>query len=254
MCYDDKAQPPVPPGASGQASGENLVLTAKDGNQFAAFLARPENPREAQILIYPDVRGLHQFYKELALRFAEVGYTALAFDYFGRSAGLTERNDSFDFMPHVMQISPAGLISDVQSSLTYLRQAGGEQPVFAVGFCMGVSFVILNGTNAELNFAGLIPFYASLSRDIRGSGTVLDNADKVTAPVLGLFGGNDPGIPAEQVHELERKLQTAGQEHTVKIYDGAPHSFFDRRQTEYAEASSDAWQRILEFIAAHSSK
>src|SRR6476646_2229030 len=104
MCYDDQARPPVPPGDATPANGEDIVLTAADGTQFAAYFATPSNPSGSQIIIYPDVRGLHQFYKELALRFAEVGVTALALDYFGRTAGLTSRDDTFEYMPHVQQL------------------------------------------------------------------------------------------------------------------------------------------------------
>ena len=109
MCYDDRAHPPMLPagweGVGGGGSGEDVTLTAADGNKFAAFSARADQSKGAQILIYPDVRGLHQFYKELALRFADAGYTALAMDYFGRSAGLTARDESFEYMPHVGQMT-----------------------------------------------------------------------------------------------------------------------------------------------------
>src|SRR5579862_1102058 len=114
MCYDDDARPPLPPGADGKASGEDIVLTTSDGVQFAAYIARPEHPARAQVLIYPDVRGLHQFYKELALRFAEVGITALAIDYFGRTAGLTARDESFEFWPHVQQIQFLNFVEEAR--------------------------------------------------------------------------------------------------------------------------------------------
>src|SRR5215471_7260733 len=135
MCYDDNARPPLPPGANGQAKGEDLVLTAADGNRFAAYLARPSQPTGAQIVIYPDVRGLHQFYKELALRFAEVGITALAIDYFGRTAGLTARDDSFDFMPHVQKLQLDTIFADVAAALAHMRAgAGADRATFTVGF------------------------------------------------------------------------------------------------------------------------
>ena len=72
MCYSDEARPPSPPGDPGKATGEQIVLTASDGTKFHAFLALPEGEARHAIVIYPDVRGLHQFYRELALRFAEV--------------------------------------------------------------------------------------------------------------------------------------------------------------------------------------
>src|ERR1700674_1542548 len=111
---------------------------AEDGNRFYAYLAFPEHPSNAQVLIYPDVRGLHGFYKALALRFAEVGITALAIDYFGRTAGLTARDDSFEFMPHVQKMQLSSFFSDVNAALAQLRTgAQAKQPIFTVGFCMG---------------------------------------------------------------------------------------------------------------------
>src|SRR5436309_13616975 len=125
MCYDDNASPPSPPGESGSAYGEDIILTAADGNRFAAYSARPANPKAAEVLIYPDVRGLHQFYKELALRFAEVGITALAIDYFCRSAGNGPRDDSFDYRIHVPKIELHTFFQDVQAGVAYLREGSG---------------------------------------------------------------------------------------------------------------------------------
>lgn len=252
MCYDDQAQPPAAPDANGQAHGQDLVLTASDGNRFAAYLATPDQPSAAYVLIYPDVRGLFQFYKDLALRFAETGMTALALDYFGRTAGLTGRDESFEFMPHVQQMSVESFTLDVEAALSYLRDSfGGDAQVFVVGFCMGGAFALLTGTNQQLGFSGLIPFYAGLSRNIGGQGSVLDNAQRVSYPVLGLFGGADQGIPQDQVQQLDDKLDQAGVEHRLIVYPGAPHSFFDRRATEFADASTDAWRQLLAFINAH---
>lgn len=251
MCYDDKAMPPTPPGASGPAKGEDIVLISRDGTEFAAFYAGPTgDTHNAQVLIYPDVRGLHNFYKELALRFAEVGYPALALDYFGRTAGLTPRDDSFEFMPHVQQLQLDSFFSDVSTCRGYLRDKNPARGIFVVGFCMGGSLALISGTQRDFEFKGLIPFYAGMTRNFGGQGTLLDFADRVQYPVLGLFGGADQGIPESDVRKLEEKLNTAGVENEIVIYPGAPHSFFDRRAADYAEASADAWQRILAFIQA----
>jgi carboxymethylenebutenolidase len=250
MCYDDNARPPEPPGANGQAHGEDLVLTAEDGNRFAAYLARPSQPVGAQIIIYPDVRGLHQFYKDLALRFAEVGIAALAIDYFGRSAGLTARNDQFEYMPHVQQMTVPNVLADARAALARLESG---RPTFIVGFCLGGSLALLSSATKGLDLTGAIGFYAGLSRQMPGtSGSVLDLAVKVHTPFLGLFGGADQGIPVEQVHKLDENLDQAGVEHQIVIYEGAPHSFFDRRAADYAEASRDAWTKMLAFIKQYS--
>jgi carboxymethylenebutenolidase len=88
-------------------------------------------------------------------------------------------------------------------------------------------------------------------RPADATGTILDIAGSITCPVLGLFGGADQGIPVSDVEALDSKLDTAGVDHEIVIYPGAPHSFFDRRATDYAEASADAWQRMLSFIEKH---
>jgi carboxymethylenebutenolidase len=255
MCYDDNARPPIPEGPAGEASGEDLVLTAADGNRFSAFIARPVGTARATILIYPDIRGLHQFYKELALRFAEQGIAALAIDYFGRTAGLTARDESFEFRPHVQQMQTASVLADTTAGLDYLRTVDGVQGAsFIVGFCLGGSLALFAATR-DLGLAGSIPFYAGLSRvwDEQGR-TVLEAATDTRTPVLGLFGGADQGIPVDQVEMLDRALDDSGAEHEIRIYPGAPHSFFDRRAHEFAEASADAWKRILDFVIAHTSR
>ncbi|HVO42844.1 MAG TPA: dienelactone hydrolase family protein [Aggregatilineales bacterium] len=250
MCYDSQAQPPLPPGETSPARGEDIILIASDGNRLAAYAAHPSRPSGASVLIYPDVRGLHQFYKDLALRFGEVGITALAIDYFGRTAGLTPRDESFDYKPHVLQLRLDSFKRDVAAGLAWLRDAS-KTPIFVVGFCMGGSLTLITGTHRDFAFAGLIPFYAGMSRDFGGAGTVLDFADHVAFPVLGLFGGADQGIPENAVKQLDEELDGAGVEHNLIIYPGAPHSFFDRFATDYAPASADAWARVLDFIGRH---
>ncbi len=255
MCYDDDARPPTPPGLPGRARGEDLVLTATDGNRFAAYAARPEQPPKAQVLIYPDIRGLHQFYKDLALRFAEAGVAAIAMDYFGRTAGLTARDDAFEFRPHVEQMRLGHVLADAATALRHL--AGGAPdgpPSFVLGFCIGGGLALYTATE-DLGVAGVVGFYAGLGRKWDETrGTVLEAARFMKAPVLGLFGGADAGIPVDQVETLDQTLDQTGVAHTIVIYPGAPHSFFDRRAADYAEASADAWRRVLDFFAAHSTR
>src|SRR5437868_10131404 len=122
MCYDSKARPPDAPGAAGAASGRDIELTSADGTHFAAYEARTGGQAaRGQVVIYPDVRGLHQFYKELALRFAERGIDAVAIDYFGRSAGTGARDDSFEYMPHVQQIQMPAFVGDVKAAIAHMR-------------------------------------------------------------------------------------------------------------------------------------
>src|SRR6185295_13831318 len=93
-------------------------------------------PGRTGIVILPDVRGLYRFYEELAERFAERGYPAIAIDYFGRTAGVGKRDDDFEYMAHVQQTTPEGIQADVAAAVEYLR-GRGVTSVFTVGFCFG---------------------------------------------------------------------------------------------------------------------
>src|SRR4029078_5690584 len=96
-----------------------------DGTRFAAFFAQPDDGARVGIVVLPDVRGLYGFYEQLALRFAERGYAAVAFDYFGRTAGVSKRDDEFPYMDHVAQTTPETIAQDVRAAVEHLRSPGG---------------------------------------------------------------------------------------------------------------------------------
>jgi carboxymethylenebutenolidase len=249
MCFDLDSAPPIPAIAGAAVSHDDLVLTAADGNEFAAFLATPDEPATVGVVIYPDVRGLYRFYEELALRFAERGYAAIAFDYFGRTAGATKRDDEFEYMPHVEQTTDDGVQADARAVVDHLRSIGARS-VFSVGFCFGgrASWV---GAASGHGLAGSIGFYGSPTRQ-RGGSSAVERAEQIEAPILALQAGDDANITAEDNAAFDRALADAGVEHEIVTYDGAPHSFFDRKQEAFAGASDDAWRRTLGFIDTHS--
>ena len=247
MCFDRDSLPPILPLSGAAVSHDELELEAADGNRFAAFSAAPDEPSGAGIAILPDVRGLHRFYEELALRFAERGHAAIAFDYFGRTAGVGKRGDDFEFMPHVEQTTPEGVQADVAATVARLRDDGATS-IFTVGFCFGGRHSWLAAA-AGHGLAGAIGFYGRPGVGRDGSVGPAQRAADLDAPILGLMGGADEGIPVEDVRAFEQALAAAGVEHELVIYDGAPHSFFDRKYEEHAEASADAWERVLGFVA-----
>jgi carboxymethylenebutenolidase len=245
MCFDRDSLPPIPPLSGAAVSHDDLVLESADGNRFAAFAAAPEEPTTTGVVILPDVRGLYRFYEELALRFAERGYAAVAFDYFGRTGGVEKREDDFEYMPHVEQTTPAGVQADVAACVAHLR-AAGVTSVFTVGFCFG-------GRNSWLaaaaghGLAGAIGFYG-MPAERNGVPGPTQRASEIQAPILALQAGADQHILAEHNEAFDAALTAAGVEHDVVMYDGAPHSFFDRKQDEFADASDDAWRRVLAFV------
>jgi carboxymethylenebutenolidase len=249
MCFDRDSLPPIPPLSGAAVSHDDLVLESADGNRFAAFAAAPEEPTSTGVVILPDIRGLYRFYEELALRFAERGYAAVAFDYFGRTAGVEKRGDDFEYMPHVEQTTPAGVQADVAACVAHLR-AAGVTSVFTVGFCFG-------GRNSWLaaaaghGLAGAIGFYGNPA-ERNGVPGPTQRASEIQAPILALQAGADEHILAEHNEAFDAALTAAGVEHDVVTYDGAPHSFFDRKQEQFADASDDAWRRVLAFIERYS--
>ena len=240
MCFDSDSAPPIPRIAGAAVSHDDLTLTAADGNAFAAFLAAPDEGAATGVVILPDVRGLYRFYEELALRFAERGYAAVAFDYFGRSAGTAKRGDDFEYMPHVEQTTPETVQLDTRAAVERLRQDGIDS-IFTVGFCFG-------GRNSWLASAsghglrGAVGYYGH-------PGAVIEHIPAMEAPILALQAGEDARITPFINSVFDAALKIGGIEHEVVTYDGAPHSFFDRKQADFQAASDDAWQRTLAFIA-----
>jgi carboxymethylenebutenolidase len=244
MCFELDSEPPIPRISGAAVSHDDLVLESEDGNRFAAFRALPEEVLQLTtgVVILPDVRGLYRFYEELALRFAERGYAALAFDYFGRTAGVEKRPDDWDYMPLVQQLTNEQVQADVGACVADLR-ALGCSAVFTVGFCYGGSASWAAAASGH-GLAGAVGFYGRPSR-------MIELVPALEAPILALQGGADQAISHEDNVGFEQALQDAGKEYELVEYEGAPHSFFDRKQEEFQEASDDAWQRTLEFVEQH---
>jgi carboxymethylenebutenolidase len=258
MCFDADSLPPFIPedvlprfvADNGVASTEVLTLTSADGTQFAAYQAHPTTPNGAAIVILPDVRGLFRFYEDLAERFASAGVAAIAIDYFGRTAGVSERGADFDYMPHVMQTKPEQVAADTHVAVTKLRGESTTRGLFTVGFCFGGTNSLLQAANQH-GLSGVVGFYGHPTRARNGSATPIDRISDFECPVLALYGGADEGIPVMEVEKFDQALGAAGITHEVVVYPGAPHSFFDRTSDQFVDESADAWRRMLGFITAN---
>jgi carboxymethylenebutenolidase len=243
MCFDLDSAPPIPPIDGGAVDHRDLELDAEDGNRLAAFAALPEEPSGVGVVIVPDVRGLYRFYEELALRFAERGIAAVAIDFYGRTAGVEKRGDDFEYPDHRVRTTSEGVQADVRAGVDWLRDQGIGS-IFTVGFCFGGRHSWL-ASAAGHGLKGSVGFYGMPAGD---SPNPIDRAGEMEAPILALQGGADQHITAEHNEAFDQALAAAGVEHEVVTFPGAPHSFFERKQEEFADASADAWNRTLEFI------
>jgi carboxymethylenebutenolidase len=250
MCFDVDARPPLPPIRGGALDARNLTLTSQDGTAVVAYAARAEAPSGAGIVVVPDVRGLHPFYEELVLRFAEAGVDAAGVDLYGRTAESPARGDDFEYEPHVLQLTVDGVNGDIAAAVDHLRSADGGAParLYTVGFCMGGRISLLQAA-AGLGLAGVISLYGiPVGAHRSGMPAPADLAPRFACPVLALYGGADAAIPGSSRDEFDRALDAASIEHRTRVYADAPHSFFDRKAHDFADASADAWLEILTFM------
>jgi len=250
MCYDADARPPLPPIHGAAIDAGEVILTAADGTRVAAYAARAAEPSGAGIVVLPDVRGLHPFFEELALRFAETGVDAIAVDYFSRTAGTGRRGPDFDHASHVPLARSETLNADIAAAAAHLRspEGGSVERLYTVGFCIGGRLSFLQAASG-IDPAGVIGFYGwPVGTNSAGLPAPVDEAARFTCPVLAIWGGADRGIGPEAVRAFDDALDGAGVPHTTVVYPTAGHSFFDREADEQAEASADAWRQMLRFM------
>ena len=251
MCFDSDSRPPLPPIRGGAHDARFIELTSRDGTRVAAYAARADAPSGAGIAIIPDVRGLHPYYEELALRFAEAGVDAVSVDLYARTAGTGPRPEGFEYEPHVRQLDPDAVNEDVAAAVEFLRTPEGGEPtrMFSVGFCLGGRVSLLQAASG-LGLGGVIGLYPwPVGEHRSGIPAPADEAPRFACPVLAIYGGADAGIPAEARDAFDTALDAAGVPHRSIVYPEAPHSFFDRKAADFANASEDAWRQVLEFMA-----
>jgi carboxymethylenebutenolidase len=241
MCHDHDSRPPSPPRTGDVAERGVLTLTSADGTPFSAAYAAPAEPAGTGIVLLPDVRGLHPFYVALADQFAQAGLPTVAIDYFGRTAGVPERgvrDAGFEWQPHVQAMTAETIDADLAAAVAYLRErAGADLPVVTVGFCLGGS-ISWRQSGGDLDLAGCVGFYGRPS-------VVGDAAGRAHLPTVMLIAGADAATPVADQLALAETMRAAGADVDAVVYDGAPHSFFDRAFGEWADACRDAWEHVL---------
>ena len=247
MCFEATARPPAPPRDGRRAGSERLTLTASDGNRAAATLATTSAAPAPGVVLLPDVRGLHPYYEALADAFAEAGVHALALDPYGRTAGAEHRDGDFDHAPHRAAARDATVALDVEAAIGELRARGASR-VYVAGFCFGGRAAFMQAAREDV--AGAIGFYGWPTRAEEGGSSPLEEAraGRLRAPVLALYGGADEGVSPDDAEAFAAALAEAGVLQESVVYDGAPHSFFDRAMADHADACDDAWFRMLRFM------
>jgi carboxymethylenebutenolidase len=232
--------------ADGLDAGDAMVTVS--AGEMPAYFARPENVAKLPIiLVAMEVFGLHEHIKDVTRRLGKLGAFAVAPDYYFRKGDLTKTPDIQQLMPLVNNKPDHELFADLDATVAWAKSQGGDaNRLGIIGFCRGGRSVWLYATHNPDLKAG-VAFYGSLMDPASDAmpKNAFDLADKVKAPILGLYGGEDAGIKTEQVERMKAKLLAASKTAEFKVYPGAPHGFFaDYRQSYRKQAAEDAWSKM----------
>jgi carboxymethylenebutenolidase len=235
---------------SGLTVGDAKVKVS-DGD-MPVYYARPANAQNPPvILVAMEIFGLHEYIKDVTRRLAKAGAFAVAPDYYFRKGeDLTKITEIPKLMPLVNSKPDAELLSDLDATVAWAKTQGGDTNRLGImGFCRGGRTVWEYAAHNGGLKAG-VAFYGSLvDPDAQKSiwpKSPIDRASEMKAPVLGLYGEADQGIPVSQVDTMKGALQGAGKTFEIKIYPGAPHGFHaDYRASYRKEAAEDAWNQMI---------
>jgi carboxymethylenebutenolidase len=232
-------------------------LSAADGTVssggFAVpiYAVRPAAPgKYPAVLVIPEVFGMHEHIKDVTRRFAREGFLAVTFEPYAREGGVQHLPDLDAVRKVVDPVPDARVMADLDAIVDWVKKHPSAKPdrVGMTGFCRGGMYTLLYAARSpELKAA--VPWYGqlrpALTPGVRTEGS-LDVAARINAPVLGLYGAEDLGIPVADVKTLEAAMKAAGRTAEFVIYPGAPHAFFaDYRPSYRAEAAKDAWGRCI---------
>ena len=247
-----QAQNAVHTDPQGLAAGE-VRIAVKDG-AIAAYRAVPQGGKNlATVILVHEIWSVHEYFKDLCRRLAKEGYLAVAPDLFGRQ-GDVSRGEIEEVRAVVAKVPDAQVMSDLDATVAWAAENGGDASRLAVtGFCWGGRITWLFAAhNPKVKAA--VAWYGPVARP----GTALtprqpiDVVAELKAPVLGLYGGADAGIPNDTVERMQAALQAAGSPSRIHLYPDTPHAFHaDYRPSYRREPAEDGWGRMLEWFRRH---
>jgi carboxymethylenebutenolidase len=242
--------------AKGLEAGE-VKIPVKDGDkegEMPAYRAMPDKGGPFPVvLVVEEIFGVHEHIKDLCRRLAKAGYFAVAPELFARQGDVSKMTDIQEIISKVVSKVPdSQVMSDLDATVAWAKKGGkGDTSKVAItGFCWGGRIVWLYSAHSKDLKAG-VAWYGRLV----GKGTDLqpkypvDLADSMHAPVLGLYGGKDTGIPLDAVEKMRQALKDAKKPGEIVVYPDALHGFnADYRTSYHKEAADDGWKRMLEWF------
>ena len=243
--------------ADGLDAGEVKIATS-DGN-LPAYYARPASGTNFPIvLVNEEIFGVHEYIKDTCRRLAKAGYMAVATEYYARLGDLSKMTDVKEIIANVISKAPDDrYLADADATIAWAAANKGDAGRVAVtGFCRGgrqTWLIAEHNPRVKAAVAWYGPVGGTPS-DIQPK-TAGEMADQLRAPLLGLYGGQDQGIPVESVKAAEAKAKAAGRTVEIVVYPDAPHGFHaDYRPSYRKDTAEDGWKRMLAWFAAHGVK
>ncbi len=248
------AQTMITTDTDGLTAGEVQIPT-KDGN-IPAYRAMPAKGKSFPvILVVQEIFGVHEHIKDVARRFAKNGYLAIAPSLYHRQGDVSQLKDNKEiFAKVVSKVPDAQVMSDLDATVAWAaKNSGNVEKLGITGFCWGGRITWLYTAHNPKVAAG-VAWYGRLVGDKTELTPMhpLDVVDRINAPVLGLYGGADAGIPNDTVERMNEALKKAGKPSMIHLYPDMPHAFHaDYRPTYRKEAADDGWKRALEWFRKH---
>lgn len=235
----------------GLLAGETKV-PVKDG-EMVAYRAAPAEAKNAPVvLVVSEIFGVHEHIADVCRRLAKQGYLAIAPELFARYGDPRKIANIPDILSNIVARTPdAGVMADLDACVTWAAKNGGDTARLAItGFCWGGRITWLYAAHNP-GLTAAVAWYGRLDGEIneRTPKYPLDLAAQIKAPVLGLYGGKDQGIPLDDVESMRDALKKAGGKSQIHIYPDAPHAFHaDYRPSYRKDAAEDGWQRMLDWL------
>jgi carboxymethylenebutenolidase len=201
------------------------------------------------VLVVQEIFGVHEHIKDLCRRFAKAGYYAIAPELYFRQGDVSKLKTIDEIRPIVAKVPDAQVMADLDATVDFAQKSGkGDVAKLAItGFCWGGRIVWLYAEHSKQLKAGAA-WYGRLVGDpteLQPKHPV-DIAADLKAPVIGLYGGKDQGIPVETVEQMRAALKKAKVDTEIVVYPDAPHAFLADYRPSYVEADAkDAWQKML---------
>jgi carboxymethylenebutenolidase len=225
------------------------------GGDMPVYFARPEKAKNPPVvLVAMEIFGLHEYVKDVTRRLAKAGAFAVAPNYYFRSGeDLTKLTDMSKLGPIVNAKTDAEMMSDLDATVAWAKSQGGNTGKLAIiGFCRG-GRTVWEYAAYNKNLKAGVAFYGSLvdppAQKEKWPKSPTELAPDMKAPVLGLYGAEDQGIPVAQVEAMKEALAKAKKKAEFKIYPGAPHGFHaDYRPSYRKEAAEDGWKMAIDWL------